>query len=597
MNCQWAEGQLSAYLDGALDPTVRADLERHIEQCSACSGMLAEFRYFDGLVRDLPRFEPSEGLRARIFDSPEFAEILRSVEAEAAAPTSRWPVFSRPAARPRSDDAPPAGHDRPLEPLPFPAPAAPHATPAGVGRRNASAPPWAGVAAAVAAAIVVLAGSALLLKQGLTHSVTANRPGITSISAYQPQPALAAGPRVVYLRDGALWSAPERGGAAQQLTPAGVVVGEGWVVSPSREAIAYIDETTGELRVIASNDQHDHRVGTRLVPHAALGTIWASAEGQAILAGLAWSSDSAQIAYLSDPNATGLPALHVARADGSRAPVAISPAATGAAQAAWSPDGTRIAWVRTDTTGRSVWDYNLTTNQVRRLGAAGPAANATVRTLAWLGADQGPAVTWVAADPTSGLVTGVYVSQVLQGTDARLITGGQTFTAAAFSPAAGGLWLLSDGSATYVVAPLSGTLASLAGLPGAASITWSPDGALAALVSPAGDLHVWARTGHIAAVASGVSVGVSPAWSPDGGALAFVSGGQLVVAHLIAGASISVTQVPALTAVTALAWSPDGTTFAAGGDAGLTRGLADGTALAQVDAHALRSPVVWSLAR
>ncbi|HEV2238960.1 MAG TPA: anti-sigma factor, partial [Ktedonobacterales bacterium] len=243
MTCKWAEeGQLSAYLDGTLDPTARAEVESHVEHCAECTGMLAEFRYFDGLLRDLPRFEPSEHLRSRIFDSPQFADILRSLERDGAAATARGPVFSRPRMR-RS--GPPAGHDRPLEPLPVPAPASPSPTPSGVGRRHGSAPPWVRVAASVAAALVLLAGSALLVKQGLSHSSSVGQQSISGISKFQNPKPLAAGPRVVYLHDGALWSAPEQGsGSAQQLTPPGVVVGDGWAVSPQRDSIAYIDEAT-----------------------------------------------------------------------------------------------------------------------------------------------------------------------------------------------------------------------------------------------------------------------------------------------------------------------------------------------------------------
>jgi hypothetical protein len=600
MNCKAAEGQLSAYHDGALDPTVRAEIETHLEQCANCGGLIAEYRYFDGLLRQMPRFEPSEGLRARIFDSPEFAEILRELEEPDAAPTARWPVFSRPAPRPRTDDAPATGHDRPLEPLPFPAT---NPAPAGVGRRHGSAPPWVRVAASVAAAIVVLAGSALLLKQGLSHSQTATRQGISVLAAYPNQTPLSAGPRVVYLRDGALWSAPEQGtGLARQLTPQGVVVGAGWVVAPSRAAIAYIDEATGALHVIASNDQRDHVIGARLVERATLGTIWGSAEGQAILNGLVWSADSTQLAYLSDPSASGQTTLRVARADGTRAPMVVSSSGADAAQAAWSPDGTRVAWVQTDAAGTSVWDFNLATSQTRRLGGAGRDASAVVQTLAWLSADQGPAVTWAAEDPVSGQVSGIWLSEVLQGAGAQPLTAaGQSFTAAAFTASSGGLWLLDDGNVTYQLAPLSGTLAPVAGLPGgAAAIAWSPDGALAAMVSAAGDLRVWARGGHSALLASGVSLGVPLVWSPDGSGLGFVSRGQLALARVAAGSSAdvtgSVTLVSALSAVTSIAWSPDGTAFAAGGDDGVTRGQRDGTALARVDTHAARGAVVWTMA-
>ena len=103
-----------------------------------------------------------------------------------------------------------------------------------------------------------------------------------------------------------------------------------------------------------------------------------------------------------------------------------------------------------------------------------------------------------------------------------------------------------------------------------------------------------------------VTIAASPTASSEGpvlltSALGFVSQGQLALAHLAAGSpagvSASVTVVSSLTSVTSIAWSPDGTAFAAGGDDGVTRGLADGTALARVDTHAARGAVVWSVAR
>ncbi|HEX9414704.1 MAG TPA: zf-HC2 domain-containing protein, partial [Ktedonobacterales bacterium] len=283
MNCKWAEGQLSASVDGTLDPAVREEVGAHVESCANCSSILAEYRYFDGLLRELPRYEPADTLRERIFDSPEFAAIVRSLDGTSASrPATRWPILSRPSsiARPtRGDDAGRRGHDRPLDPLPFPTPPAeqdPPATPGaptGAPRHGpGGAPPWVRVAISAAAAVAIVVGSALLIKQGLSHSPTAHTPGICvdgCPNGYRPKP-LAAGPRVVFLRDGALWSAPEQGTGAAQLTPTTVVVAPGWTVAPLHDgsggdSVAYIDLKTGALHVVRSDDQRDHVVVKRLV--------------------------------------------------------------------------------------------------------------------------------------------------------------------------------------------------------------------------------------------------------------------------------------------------------------------------------------------
>ena len=44
MNCRGVIQQLSDYLDGELDATVRAELERHLEHCDDCHLIVDETR-------------------------------------------------------------------------------------------------------------------------------------------------------------------------------------------------------------------------------------------------------------------------------------------------------------------------------------------------------------------------------------------------------------------------------------------------------------------------------------------------------------------------------------------------------------------------
>ncbi|HEX9412726.1 MAG TPA: hypothetical protein VF916_04425, partial [Ktedonobacterales bacterium] len=364
-------------------------------------------------------------------------------------------------------------------------------------------------------------------------------------------------------------------------------------------SVAYIDLKTGALHVVRSDDQRDHVVVKRLVAQPGAVT-WAGAAGQAILAGLAWSPDGTQLAYLSDPTATGQATLGVVRADGGSPAVTLSVAGATASLAVWSPDGQRLAFVQTDAAGqRSVWDANVSAQQLLRLGAAGRDASATVRSLAWLPATSGPTVTWASVDPASGSVTGLFVDQILQDSEARPVTAsGLVFSAAAFSPARlGGTWLLVDGTSVYEVSPTAPSLAQLFSVSsGVSSITWSSDGSMAAILSTNGDLRIWTQATHAPLVANGVSQQVAVAWAPDGSALAFVAGGQISITRIQGGEAGSVTTVAGLVNVTAVAWAPDSQRLAVATVGGVASVTADG-ASAQVDGHSATGALIWSVAR
>jgi predicted anti-sigma-YlaC factor YlaD len=70
IDCQEAWKALSAYLDGYIDPVLRAQIERHVQFCEVCSAVLDSTRNILYLTADDRVFELpgnfSERLHARI---------------------------------------------------------------------------------------------------------------------------------------------------------------------------------------------------------------------------------------------------------------------------------------------------------------------------------------------------------------------------------------------------------------------------------------------------------------------------------------------------------------------------------------------------
>jgi Putative zinc-finger/WD40-like Beta Propeller Repeat len=605
MNCKWAEGHLSACLDGTLDPAVRDEVEAHVRDCSHCEGILDEYRHFDGLVRDLPRYEPSDELRQRIFGSPEFAALL--YELDGAAPTKPGPAVSvtspRTAAR---------GHDRPLEPLPIPSrapagdktPTPLHADGSGAEHGHSGAPPWVRVALSAAAAVVLVAGSALLLRQGLSHSgaPTGRSGGISNVGGPTGVQPLPVGMRVIFERGGALWSAPEHGaGLAKQLTPDGVTVAPGWVVVPASSTaggdhVAYIDLKTGMLHVVRSDDQHDVTIGRSLTPSGSAGeAFWSGAEGQSILGGLSWAPNGSALAYLAD-DGTGHTALMIAPISGSSIARVTAQLGVSTSMVRWSADSARVAFVQSSAAGQSIWDYNVSLNQIRELSASvepGGDASAVVRELAWLPASAGPAVTWTSGSATAP-ITGVYSMAIASSTPRALVPAGSSFTVGDFSPeAAGGTWLLGNASGVYSVSGATGGLQQLSAVPaGVSAVSWSPNGTSAAYLAGNGALYA-GPSGQLAQVASGIQSAQGFQWSPDGSTLAFVANGELS----IVSAGGSPVTVSSLSGVTSFAWAPDGQSLAVSSNGKVALVSATGAIQSVVDVHSGEGAVSWSVVR
>lgn len=562
MTCEWAEGYLSAYLDDALDPQLRQDVGAHIEQCAHCQALGESYRRNDQLLATLPTLAPPDQLRQRIFDSPAFASLARELEREAAK------------ARP--------------------------------GRASVRRVPlYVGALASLAALLTISLGAALLFRQGLLPfgaSTSGQRQTTTIGGPGSFDLPLAAGPRLVYLSDGALWSvaqyAPDSASGApglpHRLTGASVQV-IAWTVSPLVGAnggarIAYVDARTGALHLIHSDGQADTIVGALSPTQSPSAAFWASRAGSAALAGLNWSPDGARLAYvIATPDGGSQARIYTLGAGDVGKLVATSQGAL-ITHFTWSADGSRFAFIETNGNVASLVVWHGAGLPLTMLPASPSDPSASLARLAW----SGQTLTWSLT--RNGAITGVYALAADASQSALLTTPGASYSAADFTPAQGGIWLLAQND-TLSEARLSASGVSQVATLGAtiSGVSWSPTGAVAA-VSQGDQFTFWSAANGLGARISGVA-GISVlAWSPDSAALAVAQGQQVTVYRVSDGASTLVAQLP--DSASALDWSADARSIAIAESHGVLLVARNGQSQTLLTSHPVSgSALSWSFAR
>lgn len=70
MTCARVEGLLSAYLEGALAPGERAEVEAHLAACPDCAELAGLIRETMAAAAGFPEVEPSPALLARLYEVP-----------------------------------------------------------------------------------------------------------------------------------------------------------------------------------------------------------------------------------------------------------------------------------------------------------------------------------------------------------------------------------------------------------------------------------------------------------------------------------------------------------------------------------------------
>src|SRR6266487_7019008 len=205
MNCEQVEESLSAYLDNALAPAERREVAAHLQTCSSCSAMLAEFIRNDVLLSHLPRISPDPALRERIFSSPEFLGLTGTFDASREAQED-WTIPRLPARSPRRDTpgrpqlvAIPGG--RSTSPTPLVQAHQP------ARQRRKSRRQRALLMVVAASVILVIGIGGLFGFRSWSHQTqTTHNGAITPPTGPQQGGPLSAGLRFVFLRDGVLWS-------------------------------------------------------------------------------------------------------------------------------------------------------------------------------------------------------------------------------------------------------------------------------------------------------------------------------------------------------------------------------------------------------
>jgi hypothetical protein len=243
----------------------------------------------------------------------------------------------------------------------------------------------------------------------------------------------------------------------------------------------------------------------------------------------------------------------------------------------------------------SVWSYDLAHNTAHSLAAQADAtdAQAGVTRLSWLPDAHHPAVTW-AASGTNGAIEGIYVASAYGDSLRQLTPSGARSSAAAYTGANGGQWLLGDGDTLALLALSADGPTTVAQLDAPATrIVWSPAGASAA-VAHGGALSVWSAPG-LMQVDTGV-VTITPVWSASGESLLYATDGGVRLAR-VTGGHVAITPVLQAMGVNAVSWAPDGHGLAVVTSAGVVLIAPDGTHAKLVDRHAPDgAALVWSVA-
>lgn len=554
MNCEWVEGQLSAYHDHALDADTAAQVAGHLAACARCSAILADYTRNDRLVAGLPRYEPRAELRARIFAAPEFQELLQERAGGRASATTPTPV--------------------PDTPVPT------ASSPARLLRMTR-------VLTGVAAVLVLVVGAAVVLLRQSSAKPNACTP-------------VASGMHLVFRAAASLHS-----DTRVLLCDRAATAGGTFSVSPDGRQIAYVDAHSGAVMVINADGANGHSV------FDTAGVNVGAARG------LVWSPDGTKLAILTT-DAAGQHALFVADPAGTgwSGVWADSPLATLAGAPAWSPDDTSLAFALnvsdpslatgTELAGCAV--CLVVRHAVQTQGGATPAgatptispADAVIAaTPSGAGTVQsfgfsGSLLTWAVTNPAAAQTDLIGAASTAPGAHApTFLRQGTTplAVAAPASDAAHDRWAFVTADGTLWQADVAtGALKSLAHVGSVAALAWSPDGAQLAVVLSSGALDVLTPTG-LRHLADNLAAPSQVLWSPDGSRLAYIAGGAPHILSLALGAT-PVVAASSLAVQSVAGWSADGRAAAFWGQAGAL--VLSTTGMTTAFPAALTTPPQWT---
>ncbi len=555
MNCEQVEELLSAYLDNALALEERLAVATHLQGCSHCSTILADFQRLDALLSQQPRVSPDPALRNRIFSSSEYLELTGTFDSSIGHSHdtgSRRSIRRDTPGRPQLV-AIPGGRSRSSSELEPPS-LEQHPAMLPIRRRRSN---WGlrVMQVAIAAIILLTIGVGGLIGWNIwsQQAHTGITAGAITPPAGGPQQAgpLPAGMRFVFLRGGTLWSAPADGSTQiRRLTADAITVAANWVVSPALpgraagDRLAYIDLQKALLHTIRSDGQSDTIISQALLKTGVQpSSVWDTDTGMAILNSLAWSKDGSMLAFVADPKGTGLTNLYIASMDTGTVQMVPVPIKGSASHPVWSPDGVRLAFQLSYDGGVSILDYNTQNHGL--LTITDSSTSDTLLDLDWSPDVNAPAITWSMG--VIGHVHSIWIRHVGAGgaTEPQLLTTGDYAQAIYSRMGHGGVgsWLLLTSMAgrpadlwRLDVPPRTGLVRLTAGKQ-VSFAQWSPDGTQVdyfdAISAGVGAFHVVnVTTGIDTLIASSVADEPAPAWSVDSQQLAYSTGKQTVVVNV-----------------------------------------------------------------
>ena len=628
MNCEQVEELLSAYLDNELAPEEIAGVTAHLQQCVQCRSILADFRRFDTLLMQLPRVSPSPALHDRIFSSPEYLELTGTFDANSRGisepnhPTHSTQEHARrdTPGRPHLIAIPGGRSTSPGQPSPEHAQRHQFGLSSSRSRRVSWGLQVMRVAIAVAFLFTIGAAGMIGRNLWLQQTSMANIKGAIPPPAGLQQGPFPVGMRFVFLRDGALWSTPANGSTQPvRLTPATVTVAANWVVSPALpgrsagDMLAYIDLQHALIHTLRSDGQSDTVIPQPMLKAGlAPSSIWDTDTGAAILNSLTWSKNGNMLAFVGDPNGTGLTNLYILSMDTGSVEMVPLSGRGSASYPVWSPDGVRLAFEFSSGNTVSIMDYNtqnhgllMISDEVRT--PTNPAD--TVLTLGWSPNLDTPTITWSAG--VIGHVHSIWIRRVgVGGTERPQLLASGDYVQAIYSPAghAGvGSWLFvtsiagRQGDIWSVDAIAAARLLPLTAGEQVGLAWWSPNGTyvdyLDSISSGLGTLHaVNVTTGIDTLIADGVADEPAPAWSKDSLELAYSTGIQTVIVNLKTGKKMPPLKLQG--PASALIWSASSSNQLVIAINDSNQGIylvdaAQNTSL-QVDTQGINGPILWT---
>jgi Putative zinc-finger/WD40-like Beta Propeller Repeat len=542
MNCEHVEEILSAYLDKQLVPPEQQAISNHLETCIECNHILADFRLFDSLLSRLPRITPDQSLYERIFSSPEYCELTRTLDTvycfDDTTPQHSLPhlVSKHPYLTPL-----PGGRTKQLS------------TDQHVALKNyATQPPrkrWIHYTRILIALILLLTLGIggfitwnLLQRGGQVHSDAEDN--MQAIKPLQKPPS--AGMRFIFLRDNALWSEPINGEKnIARLTQPNIVVAEHWAIRPALvgktagNMLAYIDLQTARLHIIRSNGQDDSIIAESLLKSGTNPTaIWDTAMGETILTSLAWSYDGTMLAFIADPHGTGQPALYIYTINTQKVFMITLPMQGKVAHPVWSPDSKRIAFKFLHANQVGILDYNTQNHGILTILATAKSAaypEDTVLNLNWSSNALVPTLTWNTG--TLGHTHAIWTQHIgsQETMTPQLLIQGDYIQASYSDQGDNGTggWLLIASNVgqpgDIVTVNLVGTQVRETHNKQVTTAQWAPNGKyityLDTVSANLGTLHVInILISNDTLVSTKVSDNPSPSWSPDSLSIVYTTG-------------------------------------------------------------------------